>query len=334
MHRNALFFPYIALPNEAWTVKSLLYWDKLSSIVPLEYLDRPEKMSEFMRVLLYEGLVEPVMPGQYIRQIARFDDHFIQFIERRLQRSRRGNALSSRMTRIHIEKLSHIPDFLESEGLAKRVDWQWYEVESTTANLFMAYLAACLGAIPEVDATPVTNQITVAQYLQPQFRHVGRHPARKQAARDVVLSQLLPTPAGPVDVVKLLHFKQRHGRLLQRFRAAIEAHCTRIAALPDASDRIEANEAFLQECEQSIAEIEEAMRPSLGKVVLGAIAPIFGAGLSVQALNHGEVVGHVGFGLTLANAIYTAITTIRGPEAIRHRPLAYVAEARRTLGMG
>lgn len=200
MRSNALFFPYIALPNEAWTVKSLLYWDKLSSIVPLDYLDRPEQMSGFMRELLMEGLVEPIMPGQYIHRIAQFDESFIQLVEHRLRRRPPITKPNGPRSRIHAEKLGAIPDFLVESGLARRVNWNWYDVESATANLFMAYLAACLGAIPEVDAAPVTNQVAFARYLQPHLWQVGRHPARRQEVRGVVLDNLLPAPTGPVDV--------------------------------------------------------------------------------------------------------------------------------------
>lgn len=74
MRNNALYFPYIDVPNDAWTVKALLYWDKLSSIVPMGHMETPDDMSDFMRELMTEGLVEPVFPGQFIHQIERFDE--------------------------------------------------------------------------------------------------------------------------------------------------------------------------------------------------------------------------------------------------------------------
>jgi hypothetical protein len=331
MRSNALFFPYITLPNEAWTVKSLLYWDKLSSIVPLDYLDRPEQMSGFMRELLTEGLVEPVTPSRHIHQIPRFDESFIQLVEHRLQRRSQLNVPTGRMSRIHAEKLGAIPEFLVASRLARQIDWNWYDVESTTANLFMAYLAACLGAIPEVDATPVTNQAAFARYLQPRVGQMGRYPARRQEVRGVVLDNLLPAPTGPVDVATLLHFKRRHGPRLQRFRTVVEAHCTRVALLRDATDRAEANEAFLQDCEQRIAEIKESMQRTFGQVALGSLAPLFGAGLTAYATDLGNTTAYAGSALTLAGAAYMAIASIQGPRAIRNRPLAYVAHVRQAF---
>jgi hypothetical protein len=43
--------------------------------------------------------------------------------------------------------------------------------------------------------------------------------------------------------------------------------------LRDAADRVRANEAFVQDCEQRIAEIKESMLRSFGQVVLGSLAP-------------------------------------------------------------
>lgn len=332
MRSNALFFPYIALPNAAWTVKSLLYWDKLSSIVPLDYLDRPEQMSGFMRELLREGLVEPVTPGRYIPQIPRFDESFIKLVEHLLHRRSQLNVPTRRMSRIHAEKLGAIPEFLVASRLARQIDWNWYEVESTIANMFMVYLAACLGAIPEVDATPVTNQLAFARYLQPHLGQMGRHTARRHEARDAVLDNLLPAPTGLVDVATLLRFKRRHGSRLQRFRKAVEAHCTRVAQLRDVTDRAEANEAFLQDCEQRIAEIRESMQRTFGQVVLGSLVPLVGAGLTVKATDIGNVTAYAGSALTLAGAAYCAIASIRRPRAIQDHPLAYIAHARQTFG--
>lgn len=152
-----------------------------------------------MRNLLMEGLVVPVIPAHYVHQIPRFDQSFIELIEARLRRCRQRELAglpvrrmdAEKMSLIHAEKLGQIPNFLIEVGLARRVNWNWFDIESTTANLFMAYLAACLGAVPDVNATPVTNRLTVARYLQPS------HPpfrVDRQRVRDVILHELLLVP--------------------------------------------------------------------------------------------------------------------------------------------
>lgn len=336
MRSNALYFPYIALPQDSWTTKALLYWDKLSSIVPMDHLDRPEQMSEFMRTLLAEGLVEPVIPAQFIHSVERFDASFIELIENRLRRNHRSGSNDDtplRTTRLHVEKLGEIPRFLVQSGLARQIDWAWYDVETTIANQFMSYLAACLGAIPAVNATPVTDRTIFVSSLNPRRLQPARQPLHQHKSREVILRHLLPTPVGPVEIDKLLSFKRRHGHLLPPLRASVEAHCAFVATLPDANDRIEATEAFLLDSKQKIAEIKDAMWPTFGKVVFGSLAPLFGAGLAVQATDPGNKVGYAGAALSLSGAIYQAIASIRGGRrAIENRPLAYIAHARREFG--
>ena len=336
MRSNALYFPYIELPHDVWTTRALLYWDKLSSIVPLDHMHRPDQMSERMRKLLGEGLVEPLSPGQFVRNIPKFDECFIDLVEHRFMKQRHSEKIVSApapTTLVHAEKLGRIPEFLVEAGLARQVDWAWYEVEGVVANQFMSYLAICLGAMPEVDAAPVTDKAIFASLLRPRTAQTMGHALHKHKAREVVLRSLLPTPAEPVDVDQLLLFKRRHGHLLPPLRAKVEAHCTRVAMLPDAEDRIVANEAFIQDCQQQIAEIEAAMRPSFGKIVLGALAPLFGAGLSLHSTDPGnQAVAYTGAALSLSGAAYQAIASIHGSRAaVANRPLAYIAHARTAL---
>jgi len=336
MRSNALYFPYIALPQDTWTTRALLYWDKLSSIVPMDHLDRPGQMSEFMRNLLTEGLVEPVIPAQFIYKVERFDASFIELIENRLRRVRRiGGAHDTPYptTRIHAEKLGEIPRFLVQSRLAKQIDWAWYDVKTTIASQFMSYLAACLGAIPEVNAAPVTDKAIFASNLRPRRLQTVRQSLHQHKSREVILRHLLPAPVGAVELDKLVRFKQHHGHLLPPLRASVEAHCTRVATLMDANDRIEASEAFLLNSEQKIREIEDAMRPTFGKVAFGSLAPLFGAGLALQAADPVSRVGYAGAALSLSGAIYQAISSIRGSRrTVENRPIAYVAHARREFG--
>lgn len=117
-------------------------------------------------------------------------------------------------------------------------------------------------------------------------------------------------------------------------RASVEAHCTLVATLQNENDRIEANEAFLLDSRQRIAEIEDAMWPSFGKVVFGALAPLFGSGLATQATDPGNTVAYTGAALSLTGAIYQAISSIRdNRRTVENRPLAYIAHARRELGL-
>lgn len=229
--------------------------------------------------------------------------------------------------------MGQIPDFLVEAGLARRLDWAWYEVDTPLANQFTAYLATVLSALPDVNATPITDRAEFAAALG------SRRPATKRdgvlhtfKARDIVLKSLLPIPDGPIDVGRLIKFKERHGHLLPSLRAKIEAHCASISFLLEPEARAISTEAFIRECKDHVAEIEAAMRPSFAKVVFGSLAPLFGAGLALQTTDQGNVLAYAGTTVSLAGAAYQAISSIHGARLTQEaKPLAYIAHARKEL---
>jgi hypothetical protein len=88
MTQSALYFPHINVPTTQWTVQSILYWDTLKSIVPMEQLQHPEALDPLTRELLAEGLVESIIPGRFLWQVERFRDAFVDYLESQRIRSR------------------------------------------------------------------------------------------------------------------------------------------------------------------------------------------------------------------------------------------------------
>lgn len=76
-----LYFPYISIPKTPWLTRALLYWDRIGSIVPYEYVHRPETLDPYMRELVTAGLVEQIFPEQHIYRIPRFEEGFLAFID-------------------------------------------------------------------------------------------------------------------------------------------------------------------------------------------------------------------------------------------------------------
>jgi|GEM_PF-506684 hypothetical protein len=333
MRDNALYFPYISLPNIDWTVKSLLYWDKLSSIVPMEYIDRPDQLSPFMRELVEGGLVEQIFPTHYLYRIKQFEQCFIGLIERKakvLAAKQSGDLkLIKPRTRIHMEKLGNIPEFLMEQGLAERVNLFWYDIDTRIANIFMAYLASCLGAVPEVNAAPVTNlsmYSSIFGYLNHSYRRDNA--IHHDKARQVVLRELLPTPNESVTPDQLVRFKECHGHLLPALRRKIEAHCAQVAVLKNAEDQITLTEDFIGQCRLEIDEIVDAMKPTWKRISFGSISPLFGAGLAWYTTDTGNHLAYASAALSFAGAAYQAISSISdNRDKLLSRPLAYIAHA-------
>lgn len=331
MQKRALYFPHVSVPSTPWTTQALLYWDRLACIVPANLLHRPEQMDPRMQILLREGLVEPIIPGEYIYQVVDFDQCFLDFVEERiLRRSPRLSPPQRAVTRVHADKMGKIPQQLVKMGLASEAEWGWYEMETYLANQFMSYLAAVLGALPEINATPVTDQTSIASSIGTIHQSLKRVPANQLhtfKAREAALNALLPIPDSPFNVDKIIRFKSTHSDLLPALRARIELRCAQMTILPTHEERMAAMERFLADCSEQVSEIEEAMRETFPKIVMGALTPLFGAGVPRHAA--------VGALPSLAGAAYQAIASIRGPQLAQEpRPLAYVVRAQKKFSSG
>lgn len=336
MQKRALYFPHISVPSTPWTVQALLYWDRLASIVPMNFLHRPERMDPRMQILLAEGLVDPIIPGEYIYHAVDFDQCFLDFVEERvLNHPHRLSPAQRILTRVHAEKMGKIPHQLVKMGLATEVEWGWYEMESYLANYFMSYLASVLGALPEVNATPVTDQTTVASSIgtiHQSLKRVPENQLHRFKAREAALNALLPIPDAAFNVDRIIKFKAKYGNLLPALRAKIEWHCAFIAHLPTHEARLMATEAFIAECNEQVREIEDAMRTTFPKVVMGALTPLFGAGLALQSADINTGASYAGVALSLAGSAYQAIGSIRGPRLAQEaKPLAYVVRAQKNF---
>ncbi|WP_136487469.1 hypothetical protein [Vibrio sp. H11] len=351
MRNNALYFPYISIPESQWTIKTLLYWDKLSAIVPMDHIDNPEQLSPFMRALLERDLAVQIFPSQYLYEIPQFEQSFIRYLEPKVRAYRntpiRRFSYAGRMhaekfgshihqekmmpvTGIHVEKMGELPQFLVEEGLADQVDGTWFNVDSRVANMFMAYLAICLGALNTVSAAPITSEGKYSNFLGHNlFRQRGGRFNHHQKAQDVVINNILPTPTGAIDLDVLAKFKMEHGHLLPRLRQKVESETAYIALLENADDRLDATNDFIRRCKEDTDEIIDAMKPSWSKVMFGSIAPLFGSGLAMVAAETGNKAAYTGAGLSFAATAYQALNSIRAErKRAEALPLAYIAHLR------
>jgi hypothetical protein len=80
MADNLLYFPYINLPDSPWTMRTLLYYNTVSAIVPNDFIYDNNKFDPFMRTLVQENLVIPLDPTRVLQRIWELEEPFIQFI--------------------------------------------------------------------------------------------------------------------------------------------------------------------------------------------------------------------------------------------------------------
>jgi len=337
MRSNALYFPFISVPKSDWVTKTLLYWDKFASIVPLEHVKNPDLLTPFMQDLVREGLVEQVLPRNYLWEINGFERTFIEYIERKLQKRRRFSLFSkrelikrSKRSLVHMEKLGDLPSWLEKKGLGARVDYSWYEVDDWVAEPFMAYLASVLGGLDEVNAAPITDNIYLAHYFK-VFKTEYRQRAQAET-RDYILNQLLPVPDQSVALDDLLRFKSDYGHLLPPLRMKIETYSTEVAAIEDEELRRARREAIALELKEDLEQVKDAMSFSWKKIAFEVVAPLAGAGGALYATDPNQsaiAAGAAGFAFVAA--CYQALANANPERIVQNKPLAYLAFADKKL---
>ncbi|MFQ3618145.1 MAG: DUF6236 family protein [Cyanobacteriota bacterium] len=327
MPDNALYFPYINIPNTPWLVRTLLYWDKVVSIVPSEYVYQPNKLDAHMRELVAAELITPLAPTGYIHEIPNFTESFLNYLHGKYgQNSQVKTNRSS--SKLHIEKISRISDELIRLGLAEQLNYPWFRVERRVADAFMTYLAATLGKVTSVNAAPVTDKGNSLILLR---GNQSKQPQRLKQVREIVLTGLLPSPSQLVELEDLVQFKSKHGQLLSNFRHRIESVCIEISNIEDLDLLEEQIQYKLEELRSDIEQIRSYMRSRWHQVTCGTLVPLLGAGVSLLATPLNPPLAITGAGLSLASAVYQAFSNEGQYREMMTQPLAYAAFAQSHL---
>jgi hypothetical protein len=328
MEKQALYFPYIRVPAAGWFTSTLLYWDSVGTIVPWSLAASDPVLGAYTSELMSADLVRAVWPENYIFSIDGFAERFFEVIDRNegIDASRERALDAGRTGRIHDEKFTDVVFYgLQERGLAERSsDQGWWNVESQTAGVYMAYLAATLGALGVLGMDPVSDTDLFVSTPETPV-------ARAEALRLSLLEAILPGPEEPVPVRELATFKERHADTLKAFRTAIESELLRIALIDDDEARGREKARTEERLRHEIDEITAAMRQRRWpRILFGTIA-----GLAAVAATGAAALGRGGVALAFAapGVISGANSAVDGfPRRQRsNSPLAFAAFAGQTF---
>lgn len=341
MSSNALYYPYIQVPESPWFTRVLLYWDRVGAIVPNDYIEDPDRLGSYMVSLVRENLVEQVIPGMHLWRVSNFANAFLEYTDAKYgsfgepyisdwAAVHAGNLGGSS---IHMEKLHDLGAKLCERGMARRDDNDeyspWFKIEPRIADDFMAYLAGVLGQMPgDARFSPITNRRTNLDPYVPELPP----PDPKYDVRLVLLENILPAPAGSLEAAQLRDFKQQYEEPLRRFRKEVEEEISELASIGDAKlqkMRLEDVTASLRETINEVtARMGEKNWPQLN---FGTLCTVVGSGMTAwkAVLDQDWRFGVTGAALSLAPAVYSAF---RGSDvSVCDEPLAYAALAGKHL---
>lgn len=305
MANTALYYPYINPPPDAWTTRSILYWDRIDSIIPWSV-----ELADSTKALIDEGLLTQVdwmnvaMVGNEIA------DEFVRFIHKTASRTRPGNdwQLRFRPELIHTMKMPRrIYEALYETGLGSEQSNDWWAVRPDIASAYMSTLAWCIAARNRNGCDLLTDRSPALDGFRLKCSEVN--PRGKLAVgkgRDVletVLKDLFWVPKEWLPPREVRLFKEQFGNELQAFRNHINRAVLELMRDSDSADFDERLAATRNDFVMQTAALKRRLAPSKLELVRKTILP--------------SVVGVSAFLLTADYRVATALPLVlAGGEAI------------------
>ncbi len=263
---KVLYYPYINLPDDKWTIRTILYWDKVGSIIPQTY-GQDDKFTPFTDSLLKNGLVERISPDT-VWSVSNYENSLRDAIlnDTILIDKAKRNFLTGNFHKIHREKFHyHLFDELVKLEVAQKVNYtDWFIVEENVGKLMMTFLATVLSI--EGDFQPTTDQIS---NLDVTFlnRNSDKYLSDFRKDSDVlsvnvrgdILERIMPYPID-IDLYKLRKFKDRHNDELKSFRRYIEKIVFSSSLIADQNKRTMAIEREIKDINEQKDELLKKMQ--------------------------------------------------------------------------
>ncbi len=326
---SLLYYPYINLPENDWTIRALLYYDNIGAIVPAQYFYEPEQYTPFMRKAIENELITPINPMNVLDRPWEVSKRFIKYLGERnsIIEQRKRSISSDKAYKIHRDKFlpvnkgirvhankcdTEIFDYLVDAGLAEIADTYWYNVENKTARELMFFLTSVIA--DKIDYLIATDRIDYG-FSQIYARNDDIELRTRQYKRDLILKELIPYPK-QIDLTGLRQFKDRHHDLLNAFRNKVEM----IALNPSITPESPIFTVMVDDMKTAKEELARRMKEShLGEIIFGTICGTISAAI---ALLGNPVAGAIP---GLLSAIYSACKIERPESVVDQTGLKYIA---------
>lgn len=293
MPRKILYYPTIDIPNENFLRYAVLYWDKVSTIVPdVLWESRKNDISEEVTYLFNEGVYVPTDPerillsGDYSESAEMLHSEFTSIIKSDKFKHLVGeisvseNTISSlphgSLAQLHRAKASAgIYSFLHDAGLAYFPNDEWVIVEVNAGLIYISLVAKYLADI-DSDMTVVGTDIK--KYERLNFSRTARN--NGIPVIDFKLLNILPVPNPNTPFSQILDFKRKRNDELQRFSTELSKFERNISGANTTFDLNGITYEFSTGIRIAVGELEKAMKDQRIMYRLKS----FGSLISISAL--------------------------------------------------
>lgn len=316
---NAIYFPFINVPESDEFTQTLLYWDKIYSIVPVNCRENGI-LNQSMEEYLDAELVTPLRPYEYAFNIpADIYEKLIRqlrIIKPRIERV--ANRSDMEPVAIHREKLEVIIGPLMDSEIVQQSETEWYLMPRWAAYRVMTVLATALGRMRQFQSAPVTDELGCLNLLRSSSRVNGPN------TRSMILRDVLPIPRDKMGILELRDFKRQHRPQLRQFRNLIEEEAIKCNIIEDHEEQQRAIQLAVRRLNQQ----KEELTGELGiPLRFTSVTALLGAAVSMITL---EPIGLAAGAFSLASGIAQIREDRKKPLS---NPLAYAALAQRRFSV-
>jgi len=275
--RTILYYPTITIPTSDWLRRSLLYWDEIGSIVPMDYEERTLiPYSSDIQYLKGEGIFRPFRPtdlASHGEKVQELQKELISIIEsRQFQNLLPRREMRSLRSRVHRDKVSgNIVNYLEHWGLAQRDkdNSEWISFEHHTALLYMGILAKYLADEDSMATVPGTD---LQEYENLIFK--AMLPSDGFACVSTNYLNVVPVPREDVRLSDIIEFKRKRQSELLEFRQQLNEFHKNLRACQSKSDANDVAATFSEKITKEINNLKAVMDDSRLATIVGSLKTI------------------------------------------------------------
>ena len=283
--RTILYYPTIALPSGPWLRQALLFWDEISSIVPMTYDDDVEKevpaipYSSDVKYLAEQNVFRPIQPSQFFHlgDYLEKRDELFEELKRIVMSKPFRRRLSPRGKRaftakIHRHKVSaHVYNWLHERQLAEQFgnDRTWFRFEHDTGLLYMGLLAKYLADVDAKHTMPGTDRAEYESLL-----YGTGQTESGVTCLDVRYKAALPIPRSDASLSDILRFKEDYRKELYRFRRQLDDLHRDLSNVESRNEVSQMLAAFREDMETGLSELSETLHNFSIETVSGCMKTI------------------------------------------------------------
>lgn len=278
--RKVLYYPTILIPP-SWLKLAILYWDKVSSIVPDQWEDKfllksswNQEAKSVMEFLEKEGEFTPVRPSTLLNQekewanVDTFEREFKEIVKsQEIRENVKKSWIKNSFWWIKRDKISkRIHGFLETRNLTEKSKQHrlWFKVETNTALLYMALLAKYLADIDFDYTFPATNHLEYEDLI-----YGAKDNTKMRLSLNIKFINILPEPKEDVSLQDILEFKRNRKDELFHFRETMDDLHGKISLSNSEEEIKETIIQYREKLEREIINLRKVMKDSNIQTVLG-----------------------------------------------------------------